>query len=443
MLATAWLALTRAFYLFLCACLVRILLQLKKRPFPANAPKLIAGYPVVGALQLLFDQGRFCHGSKASSPTGSYSFYLGRHRVVGLAGPQGRKTFFEHRDLDLDQGTDIFIPVSNATEHTDDPSVETHGSHLRAAMRTALLRTDKLGFVPAAVRACTSATWDRIAASELIDPFQEMGQLYSQTSQAVLGIDEIARSPARAKTVRGIVTTLEGIFSPIDMVVPWLLNPMHIPAVVAVGRLYALIWQVVRNRKQQQGRRDVKSEGMLQDLLDRNTGMRGIMKATSPSITSWLLIGLAANADWMARVRQEVEQAVRRHGKEDQSTEHVLDHLDVHACEHEFPLLEACLLESIRIAGPPLLFRKNIGPADIPIGDTGEVVPKGAYAMHYVEDAHQDPDIYPDPRRWDPARFLADRAEHRKAPMGYIGFGLGRRTCRKLGPCLRGTFELF
>lgn len=87
-------------FLFVAQC-IRLLL---KRPFPSNAPKFVAGYPLVGALQFFNNPEAFCHSSKMSSPTGNYSFYLGRDRVVGLSGPQGRKTFFESRELDLDAG---------------------------------------------------------------------------------------------------------------------------------------------------------------------------------------------------------------------------------------------------------------------------------------------------------------------------------------------------
>lgn len=45
---------------------------------------------------------------------------------------------------------------------------------------------------------------------------------------------------------------------------------------------------------------------------------------------------------------------------------------------------------------------------------------------------HQDPTIYKDPTRWDPGRYAEDRAEDRKKPYAYLGWGAGRHPCRKL-----------
>lgn len=40
-----------------------------------------------------------------------------------------------------------------------------------------------------------------------------------------------------------------------------------------------------------------------------------------------------------------------------------------------------------------------------------------------------NPDIYSEPLRWDPGRYLPDRAEDKKHPMGYVGWGTGRHPC--------------
>ncbi|KAI9042985.1 uncharacterized protein KD926_004776 [Aspergillus affinis] len=269
--------LTLGLYLLILACLARLLMLLSKRSFPANAPKFVPGYPVVGALRFFFDRERFCHESMTASPTGNYSYYLGQNRVVGLSGPQGRKTFFESRDLDLDQGVNLFAAFGTAVERGSDPSDETHDSYLRTS---------------------------------------------------------------------------------------------------------------------------------------------GARRFCAPRTS-------------MARIRQEVDQVVANYRKGKQSTEQVLQTLDLHAWEQEFPLIDACLLETTRMRGGSFLFRKNISRTDMPIGDTGEVIQAGAYVTYHSDETHMDPSIYPDPLRWDPGRFLSDRAEHRKEFMGYVGFGLGRRTCHE------------
>jgi hypothetical protein len=35
---------------------------------------------------------------------------------------------------------------------------------------------------------------------------------------------------------------------------------------------------------------------------------------------------------------------------------------------------------------------------------------------------------------WDPGRYLPDRAEDKKVPCGFLGWGVGKHTCPKSGP---------
>ena len=75
-------------------------------------------------------------------------------------------------------------------------------------------------------------------------------------------------------------------------------------------------------------------------------------------------------------------------------------------------------------------FRRNVGGRDLPLGGKGgEKVPRGAYVVYALADVHLDPSIYPEPETWDPARYLPDRAEDKKVPLGYLGWGAGRHPC--------------
>ncbi|KAF9888286.1 hypothetical protein FE257_008856 [Aspergillus nanangensis] len=415
-------ALTLSFYFLLFACLARCLILLNKRPFPANAPKFVPGYPVVGALQFFSDQLRFCHEKVTGSATGNYSFYLGRHRVVGVSGPQGRKTFFQTAHLDSTQGVNLFLPIGTTLERGSDTSDETHDSHFLASLRKAFLRNDPLKSVPAAINASTTSTWNRIATKGLINPLEELTGLYAQSTMAAMGMPEVAQSPALLRKITGLVGVLDGTFSAIDMVIPWLLNPLHIPVVIALGRLYMVLWRITREQQRQQQKEkpgDVIQYGMLQQVVDNGRSTRGILKiimatqfvsqVISPTISAWLLMGLATDAHWMDRIRQEVDQVVSKYRKNGESAEEVLQSLEFDTWYHEFPLIGLSLLETIRLRG--------------------EVIPPGAYAIYHAQEVHMDPEIYPDPQRWDPGRFLSDRAEHQKAPNGYMGFGTGRMTC--------------
>jgi len=146
--------------------------------------------------------------------------------------------------------------------------------------------------------------------------------------------------------------------------------------------------------------------------------------------SAWVLVYLAYDRHWLTKIREEVETAANKHSPNTaMSLVEKLDNLSVEAWESEFPLLDLCLRESMRLNGTGSAFRKNVSGADIPIGNTKEVIPPGAYATYAFFDVHMDPSIYSDPTKWDPSRYFPERAEDKKRPHAFIGWGVGRHPC--------------
>ncbi len=52
--------------------------------------------------------------------------------------------------------------------------------------------------------------------------------------------------------------------------------------------------------------------------------------------------------------------------------------------------------------------------------------------VYLLDDIHFNPEIYTEPHKWDPSRYLPDRAEDRKKPVSYVGWGTGRHPCCEL-----------
>ena len=42
---------------------------------------------------------------------------------------------------------------------------------------------------------------------------------------------------------------------------------------------------------------------------------------------------------------------------------------------------------------------------------------------------HYSLEYFPNPEKWDPARYLEDRAEDKKDRLAYVGWGAGRHPC--------------
>lgn len=90
------------------------------------------------------------------------------------------------------------------------------------------------------------------------------------------------------------------------------------------------------------------------------------------------------------------------------------------------PYLEQVLREVERLQ-PPLAggFRGVVKPFEF----NGYHVPAGWLASYSILKTHIDPEIYPDPKRFDPDRFAPGREEHKQKAFSLIGFGGGPRFC--------------
>lgn len=97
--------------------------------------------------------------------------------------------------------------------------------------------------------------------------------------------------------------------------------------------------------------------------------------------------------------------------------------LPIEVWESEFELLDRTLRETIRLQLMGSSIRKNITTKPVQFGK--EVIQPGGFAVYQFAEPHFDESIYPDPYDWDPARYEPDRAEDKKKPHGYLGWGSG------------------
>lgn len=91
-------------------------------------------------------------------------------------------------------------------------------------------------------------------------------------------------------------------------------------------------------------------------------------------------------------------------------------------------LLHASMKETLRMH-PPLIFlmRKVLEPR-VALGGRFEI-PEGDYVVASPSVAGMLPDVFAEPGKWDPDRFLPPRDEDKVAPFSFLGFGAGRHGC--------------
>lgn len=58
----------------------------------------------------------------------------------------------------------------------------------------------------------------------------------------------------------------------------------------------------------------------------------------------------------------------------------------------------------------------------------GRLIPKGASLVIPISAIHNDPEIYPNPRTFDPDRMTREKIKHRH-PCAFLPYGSGPREC--------------
>lgn len=77
----------------------------RRTPFPSSAPPVVSeDWPIVGAFRFFVARAAFLRDGAKASKTGNFSFFIGKHRVVGISSTEGKRTFYESKDLSSHQG---------------------------------------------------------------------------------------------------------------------------------------------------------------------------------------------------------------------------------------------------------------------------------------------------------------------------------------------------
>jgi len=93
------------------------------------------------------------------------------------------------------------------------------------------------------------------------------------------------------------------------------------------------------------------------------------------------------------------------------------------AWEEELPAVDLVIKETLRIIGASSAMRRNIH-RDIVVDDVP--IKRGDFMTYQAADVHFNSDIYTDPRKFDPDRYLEGREEDKKEAYAYLGWGAGK-----------------
>jgi cytochrome P450 len=272
----------------------------------------------------------------------------------------------------------------------------------------------------------------------ITDPFESIYRIVFRLTIRMVGAEDIANDPVLLEQTLKYFEMIDASATATSVMFPRFPTPAVLKRTYAGARLYMMLEKIVKGRAES----GEKQDDALQYLIDQGDRMHKIIEFVIGSLfagllnsgvnAAWVLCYLATNEEWLGKVREEVRSTTAKYATNpDASLLHQLDDVPLEAWENEFPMIDLCLKDSIRLNLVGAALRKNTSGKAIPTGSKGEVIPPDAFATYPIGDIHLNPDIYPNPTKWDPSRYLPEKAEDKKAAYAFLGWGAGRHPCRK------------
>ncbi|XP_014485091.1 PREDICTED: cytochrome P450 4C1-like [Dinoponera quadriceps] len=135
---------------------------------------------------------------------------------------------------------------------------------------------------------------------------------------------------------------------------------------------------------------------------------------TTAVAINWALFCLGNNLEHQEKVHEELEQVFK-----DTQTPASVKELS------QLKYLERVMKETLRLyPSVPIVERKLA--ENVKIGDV--TIPEGTTVALSIIMAHRNPQVWPDPLKFDPDRFLPENSKHRN-PYAYVPFSAGPRNC--------------
>ena len=385
-------------------------------------PKMPGALPVLGHM-LAFGKNPFDYMMQLRNTLGEIGeFRMFHQKMVLMTGPEANEAFFRAPDAQLDQSQayKIMTPIFGKGVVFDAPP---HKKDQQLKMLMPVLRDKPMrGYAQVIVQEVEQMIADWGESGE-IDLLEFMKELTIYTSSHCLLGDEF-RYELNEEFAK-IYHDLEKGVNPLAFVFPYLPLPVFRRRDKARVKLQALVTEIIAKRAQ----KSEKSEDAFQLLIDASyddgsrlsaheiTGMLiGTIFAghhTTAGTATWTLLELAKRPEHLNRVLKELDQ---HFGVDGEVTFQSL---------REIPILENVIKEVLRLH-PPLIFLIRKVMKDFHFKDY--TVKAGKYVCASPRVSHRIAEIFPEPEKFDPDRYLEDRQEDAQ-PFSWIAFGGGKHKC--------------
>ncbi|KAF3763196.1 cytochrome P450 [Cryphonectria parasitica EP155] len=427
------------------AILVTFLAYLSYTPkVDKNSPAFTTDtLPFVGSWRFLTQKMDFWRDSVQKSKTGHFSFWLGKNHVVAVSGEAARKWYLDDRRLCsvrgvqlIGHGPDIGPPFKDI-HNAKTPAGSTYFQRRLLELQKTEQLTKRL---PAVTRdAHTAFAGLARRPTNIINPAAECYRIVIQQSTRVFCADELSDDPSIVDTIFGYLMILRSTSSLHLMAVPWLrlTSLAYWKRVYGRWGLHSIVAPMIKQRMSPGASRANDAVQTLIDLGDSQEhiidfSISGIFVAGANAgyLTGAMLNVCAHFQDWQEKMYQELKSVAASYAKnKDVPLVEQLDSIPLAAWEESFPAMDMCYKEAIRLWVAFPMGRFNVSPNAIPIPGSSEVLPSGSFASYNTMDVHYNEKLYPNPKKFDPERFMEGREEFKKETYGFIGWGQGRHPC--------------
>lgn len=228
-----------------------------------------------------------------------------------------------------------------------------------------------------------------------------------------------------AEVAVAITTVMECMFRQLESLVPIppaIPTPSNLRYRRAVRRLDRVVYRIIRERRAaNEDRGDVLS--MLLAARDEEGAPMSDEQVRDESMTLML-----AGHETTANALSWTFHLLARHPKERETMEKELDALGTNPTYEDLaklPYTLAVFKEAMRLFPPAYMVARR-AIEDVAIGE--HYIGKGTICFVSVIGIHHRPDVFADPERFDPTRFLGDK-EKQLPRCAYMPFGAGPRIC--------------
>jgi len=394
----------------------------KNKTTDLSPPTMPGALPLLGHM-IAFGKNPFDYMMQLRNTLGEIGeFRMFHQKMVLMTGPEANEAFFRAPDAQLDQSQayKIMTPIFGKGVVFDAPP---HKKDQQLKMLMPVLRDKPMrGYAQVIVQEVEQMIADWGDSGE-IDLLEFMKELTIYTSSHCLLGDEF-RYELNDEFAK-IYHDLEKGVNPLAFVFPYLPLPVFRRRDKARVKLQALVTEIIAKRAQ----KSEKSEDAFQLLIDASyddgsrlsaheiTGMLiGTIFAghhTTAGTAAWTLLELAKRPEHLNRVLKELDQ---HFGADGEVTFQSL---------REIPILENVIKEVLRLH-PPLIFLIRKVMKDFHF--KGYTVKAGKYVCASPRVSHRISEVFPEPEKFDPDRYLEGRQEDAQ-PFSWIAFGGGKHKC--------------